>query len=207
MPERSAVKRLTGTNGSAAGAARPPATVTRPELMPDGTDREFRVFVHRLLAFSARLEAIRSGFGAQVGLSGIQYSTLISIAHLGREIPAGVKEVADHLGLSGSFATLVIGQLTALGLVDKATNADDRRRVMLTVTAKGKALLEDLSPIQRQVNDRLFGPLDAPGFTTLNRIFGALVQSGDDAAGMLQYLPNSGLDAPEAPARRAASRR
>ena len=89
-----------------------PRTVSRAALMPDGTDRAFRQFVHRLLAFSARLEAVRDKFGAILGLSGIQYSALISIAHLSRDAAIGVKEVAEHLGLSGSFATLVIGQLT-----------------------------------------------------------------------------------------------
>src|SRR5262245_13272374 len=95
-----------------------PLTVSRPALMPDGTDREFRRFVHRLLAFSGRLERVRAQFGAIIGLSGIQYTALISIAHLSRDAGVGVKEVAEHLGLSGSFATLVIGQLATLGLVE-----------------------------------------------------------------------------------------
>jgi DNA-binding MarR family transcriptional regulator len=165
-----------------------PLTVTRPDLMPDGTDRDFRRFVHRLLAFSARLEAIRSSFGSRIGLTGIQYSALISIAHLGRDGTVGVKDVAEHLSLSGSFATLVIGQLVGLDLIDKQTNPDDRRRVCLTVTNKGLDLLNQLASVQREVNDILFGPLDGAQFAGLNTAFGELVRSADAAVGLVQYL-------------------
>jgi DNA-binding MarR family transcriptional regulator len=170
----------------------PLATVTLPALMPDGTDRSFRVFVHRLLAFSTRLEAIRSGFGTLLGLTGVQYSSLISIAHLGRDQAVGVKEVAEHLSLSGSFATLVIGQLVHRGLVAKQINPEDRRRVRLTVTKKGRDLLRRLAPVQQDVNDRLFGPLDAAKFAALNAVFADLVNSSEDATRLIQYLVGSG---------------
>jgi DNA-binding MarR family transcriptional regulator len=196
MIERAAVK--------ARASDRLPMTVTRTELTPGGDDREFRTLVHTLLAFAVRLEAVRSGFGARIGLSGIQYSTLISIAHLGRDEPVGVKQIADHLGLSGSFATLVVGQLVTIGLVDKATDPDDRRRVRLTVTPKAQDLLAELAPAQRQVNDRLFAPLSTQDLRTISRIFGELVMSGDGALGMLQYLPDGEA---EAPVRREANRR
>lgn len=171
-----------------------PLTISRTDLLTDRTDRDFRQFVHRLLAFSARLETIRSGFGSLIGLSGIQYSALIAIAHLSRDQDVGVKEVADHLALSGSFATLVIGQLTALGLVSKETNPDDRRRVCLTVTKKGRALLADLAPIQRQVNDLLFEPLDGEAFRQMNVLFSELVSSGDSAVSLVAYLAEFGID-------------
>jgi MarR family transcriptional regulator, organic hydroperoxide resistance regulator len=172
----------TGGNGQV------PRTVSRSALMPDSSDREFRRFVHSLLAFSGRLERVRAQFGAIIGLSGIQYTALISIAHLSRDTSVGVKEVAEHLGLSGSFATLVIGQLTSQGLVDKVANPGDRRRVHLTVTGKGIELLRRLAPVQRQVNDLLFSPLDAKQFKTLLEVFGELMRSSNAAVNLLDYL-------------------
>ena len=171
-----------------------PLTVSRPALLSGRTDRDFRQFVHRLLAFSARLETIRSGFGSLIGLSGIQYSALIAIAHLSRDQDVGVKEVADHLALSGSFATLVIGQLTTLDLVGKETNSEDRRRVCLTVTEKGRALLSELAPTQRQVNDLLFAPLDDDAFRSMNALFAELVGSGDAAVNLVSYLTAPGTN-------------
>jgi hypothetical protein len=60
----------------------PALTISRPELQIDGSDREFRGFVHGMLAFAARLEAVRSGFASLIGLTGIQYTILISVQHL-----------------------------------------------------------------------------------------------------------------------------
>lgn len=194
--EKSAGKRRSGADRPAedgpASAAEQPLTVSRDELLSGGSDREFRQFVHRLLAFSARLETIRTGFGARLGLTGIQYSALIAVAHLSRDQDIGVKEVADHLALSGSFATLVIGQLVEIDLIDKAINPKDRRRVCLTVTDNGAALLSKLSPTQCQVNDLLFEPLDAETFRRLNDVFAKLLDSADAAVGLAAYLSAPG---------------
>lgn len=182
-----------------AADARPPLTVSRDDLLTDGTDSEFRQLVHRLLAFSARLETCRSGFGALLDLTGVQYTALISIAHLEGDDGVGVKTVADHLGLSGSFLTIVTGQLAKRGLVEKSTNPQDRRRVHLRVTDKGRELLEGLAPIQRDVNDLLFQPLDAKRFRALNEIFADLIQAADEATALIGYYSQSGADGARAP--------
>ncbi len=123
-----------------------------------------------------------------IGLSGIQYTVLISIAHLQDETAVGVKRIADHLAISGSFATLVVNQLTKLDLVNKRPDPDDRRRVRLTVTERGHRLLSGLAPIQCDVNDVLFQPLDAARFVLLNTAFAELVRSADDAAKLVDYV-------------------
>lgn len=179
--------------------ARPPLTVSRRDLLTEGDDGDFRQLVHRLLAFSARLETCRSGFGALLDLTGVQYTALISIAHLEGDDGVGVKTVADHLGLSGSFLTIVTGQLAKRGLVEKSTNPQDRRRVHLRVTEKGRELLEGLAPIQRDVNDLLFKPLDAKRFRALNDIFADLIQAADEATALIGYYSQSGADSARAP--------
>lgn len=198
-------RRASKPGADAQGAeARPPLTVSRPDLLSDGADVEFRQLVHRLLAFSARLETCRSGFGALLDLTGVQYTTLISIAHLegadAKGNGVGVKEVADHLGLSGSFLTIVSGQLAKRGLVEKSTNPQDRRRVHLRVTEQGREMLEGLAPIQRDVNDLLFQPLDAKRFRALNEIFADLIAAADEATALIGYYSQSGAtDAVRAP--------
>ncbi len=163
-------------------------TVTSPALLVDGSDQAFRTFVHRLLAFSARLEAVRSGFGSIIGLTGIQYTTLISIAHLQDGERVGVTRIAEDLGLTGSFVTLVSGQLVKLGLVEKQPDPEDRRRVRLRVTEKGMALLAELAPAQSEVNDLLFRPLDREMFQELSALMGKLISSGDEAVALVDYL-------------------
>ena len=58
-------------------------TTGKPELLINGSDEEFRSFIHDFLAFSQMLTDIRAGFGEHIGLTGIGYTTLISIFRLG----------------------------------------------------------------------------------------------------------------------------
>ncbi len=169
-----------------------PLTVSRDALLKRGSDGDFRVMVHNMLAFSTRLEAVRSSFGTLVGLSGIQYTVLISIAHLQGEDGVGVKAIADHLSLSGAFATIETGKLVKLELVEKRVNPNDRRRVLLSVTKKGSALLAGLAPVQREVNDLLFEALNDETFAQLLQISHDLVENADKAAAFADYLSGMG---------------
>lgn len=178
------------------GAAKPPKaalplTVGRPELLPDGTDREFRRLVHNLFAFMARHEAVRDGHARHIGLAGVEYTILISIGHLALEGDVNVKTVADHLHMSGAFVTTVTSKLQAQGLVDKAQDPTDRRRIALAITEKGKALLRRLAPFQREINDVEFAGLTREQFRLLSRIVEGLIDCGDRAVALQRYKQSS----------------
>lgn len=165
----------------------PSLTTSRTALLVGGADREFRQLVHTLLAFLARHETIREGHAAAIGLSGIEYSVLISAKSLaGGQV--SVRELAAHLHLSGAFVTTVSNKLQEMGLLDKLTDPEDRRRLRLVVTEQGDALLERLAPIQRQVNDVQFECLDAGDFTRLLGSVEKLVASSDSAIALQKYL-------------------
>lgn len=164
-----------------------PLTVTRPELLNDGTDRDFRKFVHNIFAFMARHEAIRDGHARQIGLAGVEYTILISIGHLGLDGDVNVKTVADHLHMSGAFVTTVTSKLQTLGLVEKTQDSVDRRRISLAITEKGKALLRKLAPYQREINDVEFGALSREEFQMVSRIFEELIASSDKAFALQRY--------------------
>ena len=164
-----------------------PQTVTRPELLNDGTDRDFRQLVHNIFAFMARHEAIRDGHARQIGLAGIEYTTLISIGHLALDGDVNVKTVADHLHMSGAFITTVTSKLQALGLVEKTQDSVDRRRISLLTTEKGKSLLRKLAPYQREINDVEFGSLSKDDFQFLSRVLENLIVSGDEAMALQRY--------------------
>jgi DNA-binding MarR family transcriptional regulator len=165
-----------------------PHTVTRGELLVDDSDATFRHFVHGLLAFSERVMAVRQGFGQIVGLSGVQYTVLVSIAHLQDHGAVSVGAVAAHLHLSGAFVTTVTKELERRGLIRKARAKTDRRRVALATTRNGRDLLEQLAPIQQKVNDELFAPLGRTQFTELAAHMDALVLAADRALVLLDYL-------------------
>ena len=164
-----------------------PLTVTRPQLLNDGTDRDFRKLVHNIFAFMARHEAIRDGHARHIGLAGIEYTILISIGHLALDGDVNVKTVADHLHMSGAFITTVTSKLQVLGLVEKMQDSVDRRRISLVITEKGKFLLRNLAPYQREINDVEFASLSNEDFQVLSQILESLIASGDEAVALQRY--------------------
>ena len=182
--ERGQTPRRTESNSSRGGL---PLTITRPELLNDGTDRDFRKLVHNIFAFMARHETIRDGHARQIGLAGVEYTILISIGHLGLDGDVNVKTIADHLHMSGAFVTTVTSKLQTLGLIEKTQDSVDRRRISLAITEKGKALLRKLAPYQREINDVEFGPLSREDFQTVSRILEALIDSSDKAFALQRY--------------------
>ena len=161
-------------------------TISRPQLMKDGSDKAFRQCIHDTLAFSARLQAVRSQLGAVIGLSGTQYTVLIAIAHLSSDAEkVGVNQVAEHLHFSGAFITIEINKLVLSGLVEKEVDAEDRRRVVLTITPKARALLNELAPAQRPVNDMLFREFSASDFEKFRKLMSGMVDAADEAIQLL----------------------
>ena len=169
------------------GGETPPLTISRPELKIDGSDREFRALVHGMLAFAARLEAVRSGFAGLIGLTGIQYTILISVSHLLHQGEVSVSMIAEHLHVSGAFVTIETGKLDKLGLLTKRPDQQDRRRVSLSITRKGRDLLKRLAPTQVEVNDVLFEFMDAPEFRQLRALVDRMTACGDRAVDLLDY--------------------
>lgn len=155
--------------------------------MRGGNDAAFRTFVHGLLAFTARLEATRSGLAELVGLSGPQYTILISVSHLEEAGDVSVSTVAEHLHYSGAFVTLEVGRLVKKGLVSKRPSTRDRRRVRLAVTDAGRDLLAELAATQARVNDTLFSALEASDLDRILDLLPGLIEGGDAATALLSY--------------------
>jgi DNA-binding MarR family transcriptional regulator len=61
------------------------------------------------------------------------------LQHLAASGPLTVGELVEHLGLSKSATTELVGRLDAKGLVDRMHDERDRRRVFIWVTEAGQA--------------------------------------------------------------------
>ena len=164
-------------------------TVNAPQFLVDGSDLGFRQFVHDALAFASRLQAVRDGFGRLIGLTGIQYTILVSIYHLEFEQRVGVSTIAEHLHLSGTFVTTETNKLAALGLVTKTRDEHDRRRINLSTTPRARERLSGLASVQSHINDAHFAPLNAEDFDRLRRVMPRLVASTDRALRLLATVP------------------
>lgn len=166
-------------------SAPPPATASLPALLSDGSDAEFRKLVRDLVAYGHRLNACRDAFAAIAGVSGVQYEILMLVS---RAEGLSVGEVAGSLHRSGAFITSEANRLVERGILQKASDPADGRRVLLRSTERSVALLERLAPYQRRVNDVLFESLDAKRFRQLRALAGDLLSSSDRAVSLLDFL-------------------
>ncbi|GBQ22951.1 MarR family winged helix-turn-helix transcriptional regulator [Gluconacetobacter sacchari] len=164
-----------------------PLTVSRSELTVNGSDRLFREMLHRLLAFSTLIQANRERLGRHIGLSGTQYTALISIAHMESD-GIGIAQLAEHLNLSGAFVTIAVNKLTASGLVMKVPNAKDRRRVILSVTPKARELLARLAEVQVPVNDTIFRDISRDQMIELARTMSQLISGAQASLTLMDFL-------------------
>jgi DNA-binding MarR family transcriptional regulator len=163
----------------------PPLTVSRPALLKHGSDAEFRQLIHDLIAYGHRLDACRDAFAAIIGVSGVQYEILMLVS---RAEGLSVGEVASRLHRSGAFITIEANKLVQRGIIEKAADPSDGRRVLLRSNGKAQQLVERLAPHQRRINDVLFECLDAKRFAQLRKLASELVACGDRAVAMLELL-------------------
>jgi len=162
-----------------------PLTVSRPALLAQGSDAEFRGLIHDLIAYGHKLDACRDAFAAIAGISGVQYEIVMLVS---RADGLSIGEVAARLHRSGAFITIEANKLAAAGILEKASDPRDGRKVLLRNTSKSLALLERLAPYQRRINDVLFEFVDAKRFRELRALAAELVARGDRAVAMLELL-------------------
>ena len=93
----------------------------------------------------------------QAGLTPQQHQALLAIKGFpGREVVT-VRELAERLLLRHHSAVGLLDRLEGLGLVRRQTDPDDRRRVLIALTAKAERLLAGLSATHLEEIRRL-GP-------------------------------------------------
>jgi DNA-binding MarR family transcriptional regulator len=83
------------------------------------------------------------------GLGERHIGALISLAVGG---PATVSELADRMDMSMAHASLVVGELAGVGLVERDHDERDRRRIIVSLT-------DDAIPTVAQMRDRHAAPL------------------------------------------------
>jgi DNA-binding MarR family transcriptional regulator len=162
-----------------------PFTVSRPALLVDGSDAQFRGFIHDLIACGHRLDACREALAAIAGVSAAQYEILMLVS---RADGLSVGEVAARLHRSGAFITIEANKLVERGILAKSADPADGRRVLLGISSIGTELLRRLAPCQVRINDALFGHLDAKRFRELRALTRELAAAGDRAVALLEYL-------------------
>ena len=144
-----------------------------------GAERVDDVTTHPAFRNAAR------SIAAIAGVSGVQYEILMLVS---RAEGLAIGEVAARLHRSGAFITIESGKLVERGVLQKAADPADGRRVLLQTTRKCREILQRLAPYQVRINDVLFSHLGARQFRDLRALVREQLASGDRAVALLDVL-------------------
>jgi len=136
-----------------------------------GTDTTLELA--ELLSHSAR--RLRRGSTTQLaplGLTMAQARVLRIVASTGR--PLRMADIAARLEVVPRSVTTMVDGVEAAGLIVRSTDPDDRRSILVSLTARGQALLESLERARRATAEEFFGGLAGDDRAHLARVLGAL---------------------------------
>ncbi|HBZ43588.1 MAG TPA: MarR family transcriptional regulator [Maritimibacter sp.] len=77
------------------------------------------------------------------------------VAHLSQEDAVSVREITRRVGMDKPKVSRAASRLEAAGYVTKIANSNDKRLVQLSLTDKGRAMIETLAPIAQSYDDTL----------------------------------------------------
>ena len=96
------------------------------------------------------------------------------VAHLSQtDEPVSVREICAQVQLEKSKVSRAASRLQARGFLHKVTNEQDRRLVELSLTDKGRAMIDDLAPVAREFHAELLkraGDLGEPFQQGIDRL-------------------------------------
>lgn len=89
--------------------------------------------------------------------------------------PISQREVCERLGVHPSDMVGIIDQLETYGLVSRERSVADRRRYDVTLTLKGRAVMDRFQAIAREVDQEFYGVLSVTERKQLEKLFRKLV--------------------------------
>ncbi|MGW6741071.1 MarR family winged helix-turn-helix transcriptional regulator [Streptomyces sp. NPDC055025] len=132
---------------------------------------------HQVAVFARRAEQTRLGGVGQVRNS-MDRAAYLLLNRLDQEGPMGVKALAAGMGIDSSTVTRQVAPLVDTGLVKRTSHPEDGRAVVLQLSARGLARLEEVRSSRRELMAQVTGGWTADerqSFTTLlTRFNGAL---------------------------------
>lgn len=159
-----------------------PASVSHAELLWSGRDDRFRETIYLMVLTLNQMLTFREAFGRSLELTGSQFAVLMGTAYQQKADGVTIRALADHVMLAPTHVTTEVGRLIRKGLLIKRPNKNDGRSVLVSLSPRGEAALEQLSPYLRQINNILFERISRAEFETVSRVFRTVSQNVARAA-------------------------
>ncbi|HWV87267.1 MAG TPA: MarR family transcriptional regulator [Capillimicrobium sp.] len=136
------------------------------------------IAAHLRITIARTARRLRQEAGA--GLSPTQTAALATIERHGPLTPS---ELAAHERIQRPTVARLLGRLEADGLVDRAPDPADRRSSLVSITAEGRRLLDEVRTRKDAYLARRMRDLDADELATLDRAAAILERMLDEEGG------------------------
>ncbi|WP_433427787.1 MarR family winged helix-turn-helix transcriptional regulator [Nonomuraea sp. CA-141351] len=117
--------------------------------------------------FSRTAKVLVRHFNERLGEHGVSTPRSRLVVEVARSQPVRLTELALAVGIAQGTASTLVDALVRDGLLERRTSADDRRSVLLHVTAQGAALAQSWATSYEAAAEELFRPLTAEQLSTL----------------------------------------
>jgi DNA-binding MarR family transcriptional regulator len=130
---------------------------------------------YRLSILSNRVSnAIARVYQRKFGLSIPEWRL---VAVVGRFGPMSANEAAERTEMDKVRVSRAVQRMLAAGLLERATDAQDRRRSILQLSPKGVAIRVEIAPYAHAIEQQLLAPLSDADRTDLERVMRLLEKS------------------------------
>ncbi|QEU92173.1 MarR family winged helix-turn-helix transcriptional regulator [Streptomyces kanamyceticus] len=124
---------------------------------------------HQVAVFARRAEQTRLGGVGQVRNS-MDRAAYLLLNRLDKEGPMGVKALAASMGIDSSTVTRQVAPLVDTGLVKRTSHPEDGRAVVLQLSPRGQARLDEVRSSRRELMAELtqdWDPVERESFCAL----------------------------------------
>ncbi|WP_330332297.1 MarR family transcriptional regulator [Streptomyces sp. NBC_00536] len=124
---------------------------------------------HQVAVFARRAEQTRLG-GVGQARNSMDRAAYLLLNRLDLEGPMGVKALAGGMGIDSSTVTRQVAPLVDTGLVKRTSHPEDGRAVVLALSPRGLARLEEVRSSRRELMSRVtegWSPEEREAFTSL----------------------------------------
>jgi DNA-binding MarR family transcriptional regulator len=130
---------------------------------------ELEKFLPYRLSVLAQLvsESLHDLYAGPFGLSVTQWRVM---AALGRFAPLTASDVGQSIVMDKVAVSRAVAGLMKRGLVERATDREDRRREPLRLTPKGRTMHDEIVPLALEYESELYRALSAEERQTLNSL-------------------------------------
>ncbi len=131
-------------------------------------------FPYRLAVLSAKVsKGFAEEYGKAFGISLAEWRVIVHLAMAGK---VSVREIYQRVDMDKSKVSRAASRLEAAGVILKKVNAQDKRLVELSLTPKGKRMMNRLAPMARDYEAQVLAVLSPQQRAALEDIFDTLLE-------------------------------